>query len=332
MLFHPAIMALLTTDLLSLVLLVPAAAFAVQVLRHWNLASGSVRQIRLERATYLVATIVGFVLAAQLLALLLFVFTADALAVQFVGAMCAVGTLNVNGWGFPALVLKLALFFAAAAWLIVHNIDERARDYPFIRAKYGLLLFILPLALAAALVQFQYFLGLRADVITSCCGSLFSSQAQGVSGDMAALPPLPAQIGFYLVMALTLAAGAWSLLRRGSAWPFALLSSAGFFVAIAAVIAFVSPYIYEHPHHHCPFCLLKREYGYLGYLLYLPLFSAAALGFGMLTSLALAQTAGARSALAGVLPRMTAAAAALWLVFTLLVAWFSATSHLKLLG
>jgi hypothetical protein len=40
----------------------------------------------------------------------------------------------------------------------------------------------------------------------------------------------------------------------------------------------VSLYIYEHPNHHCPFCILKPEYGYQGYLLYLPLFAAAAAG------------------------------------------------------
>ncbi len=46
--------------------------------------------------------------------------------------------------------------------------------------------------------------------------------------------------------------------------------------AIAGIISFVSLYVYEHPHHHCPFCLLKAEYGYQGYWLYIPLFVATA--------------------------------------------------------
>ena len=37
-------------------------------------------------------------------------------------------------------------------------------------------------------------------------------------------------------------------------------------------------YIYEHPNHHCPFCILKPEYGYQGYWLYVPLFGATAAG------------------------------------------------------
>jgi hypothetical protein len=34
------------------------------------------------------------------------------------------------------------------------------------------------------------------------------------------------------------------------------------------------------PTHHCPFCLLQREYGYIGYLLYTALFGSAVSGMG----------------------------------------------------
>ena len=37
---------------------------------------------------------------------------ADRMAALFVGAMCAVGTFGVNGYGFPALYMKIAVFFA----------------------------------------------------------------------------------------------------------------------------------------------------------------------------------------------------------------------------
>jgi hypothetical protein len=47
---------------------------------------------------------------------------------------------------------------------------------------------------------------------------------------------------------------------------------------LAGILSFVSLYIYEHPNHHCPFCILKPEYGYQGYWLYVPLFAATAAG------------------------------------------------------
>jgi hypothetical protein len=38
-------------------------------------------------------------------------------------------------------------------------------------------------------------------------------------------------------------------------------------VGLAAVVSWLSPYVYELPTHHCPFCLLQREYRWVGYLL-----------------------------------------------------------------
>ncbi len=48
-------------------------------------------------------------------------------------------------------------------------------------------------------------------------------------------------------------------------------------LALVAIVSFIALYIYEHPHHHCPFCILKAGHGYVGYLLYLPLFGATAM-------------------------------------------------------
>ena len=91
-----------------------ASGFAWRILRRWDIGSGSELQLRLERQTYLISTLLGFALGAELLSLLLFVHTAESLSGQFVGAMCATGVLNVNAFGFPALLLKIAVFFLAA--------------------------------------------------------------------------------------------------------------------------------------------------------------------------------------------------------------------------
>lgn len=330
MLFHPAVMALLLADAVSLAMLLPAGVFALRLLRHWDLKSGSARQIRLERQTYLIATVLGFVFAVQILSLLLLVFTADRLAVQFVGAMCAVGTFNVNPFGFPALFLKLALFFLAATWLFMNHVDNRAPDYPLTRVKYALLLIVLPVAALAAVVQVRYFLGLRADVITSCCGSLFSG-GKTVTADLAQMAPLPAMFAFYAVSGAVVLAGIHYLWRRRGALVFSGLSVLAFPVAIAAVIAFLSLYVYEHPHHHCPFCLLKAEYNYVGYLIYLPLFTASALGMALGVTLPFARAATLQPVMARVTPRVVATATGLFVLFIALVAGFSWHSNLVLL-
>ena len=282
MIFQPAIIALLLAAGLSLFMLLVASPFAVQVIRHWDIHSGSERQLRLERMTYLFSTLVAFVCIMQILAALLFVFNADKMAVMFVGAMCAVGALNVNEFGFPALYAQLGLFFLAAIWLALNHADSSARDYPLVKLKYALLLAGIPLFALSLGLQLQYFLGLKADVITSCCGSMFSEQAETLASEVTALAPKPALLGFYGTLTVAILLSGWHWLGRGngnlSGYATGLAALAGFVASIAGILAFVSLYIYEHPHHHCPFCILKPEYDYQGYVLYVPLFVGAAAG------------------------------------------------------
>lgn len=281
MLFQPAIIALLLASGLAALMIAASVPFAWRVLRRWNLASGSEDQLRLERRTYLVVTLLKIVMAAEAAALVLFVFNADRMASLFTGAMCAVGTLKVDEWGFPALYLKLAVFFLAGMWLVLDAVDNKGWDYPLIRVKYGALLALAPVLVAATLVQAAYFLGLRADVITSCCSTLFSGG--GVTVTSNSVSALPHGLALSLLagsLAVALAAGVLVLWRPRLGWLLALASAAAFFIGMAAIISTISVYVYELPHHHCPFCILKREYGHVGYALYVPLFTATLCGLG----------------------------------------------------
>ena len=207
----------------------------------------------------------GYACAFEVVSLFLFLHTADDLAALFVGAMCAAGTLFVNPFGYPTLALLSVGAVLSGTWLIVNHADNRGRDYPLIREKHVFLLVITPVVLAGTAAQAAYFGGLKADVITSCCGSLFGSAAPGVQGDLASLPALPMQVAFYAVT------GALAPFRRrfssgGSPWGrLPVLGVLAFFVSAAALISFISPYIYELPTHHCPFCILQKEYRFIGY-------------------------------------------------------------------
>ncbi len=280
MIFQTPIMALLLVAALSAAVALWSSGFAVTVLRSWNLADMSRAQLRRERMTELVSTLFAAVMLAQLAALLLFVYNADRMASLFVGAMCAVGTLNVNGYGFPALYLKIAVFFSAVLWLMLDRADRMASDYPLTRVKYAALIGIAVLVLADGATELAYFLNMHTDVITSCCSKLFTPANEGISDEMAAVDP---------ALALWLLGGAGAgvalsgglALRTGRFHALYALASAVFFaVALMAIVAVISAYIYEHPNHHCPFCILKPEYGYYGYLLYIPLFLATAFGLG----------------------------------------------------
>lgn len=331
MILQPAIMALLLASAVTTVMVVAAAGFGLQVLRHWDLSSCSQRQLILERRTYLISTLLGFAFAIGLASLLLFVFNADRMATQFVGAMCAVGTLNANDYGFPAIQLKLVNFLLAGVWLVMNHADSLGWDYPLIRAKYRLLLVIAPAMMAETVVQALYFLGLDADVITSCCGSIFSAYARSVAAEMAALPPLPSMIGFYAVMAATMAVGLRFVYRQRGGILFAGMSAVAFAAAIMSMISFISIYIYEHPHHHCPFDVIQSGYGHIGYALYLPLFAATVLGLGVGATTPFATVPSLAGILPGVRRTQAGLAVALLALFVAVTTGAIATSNLVLL-
>jgi len=331
MLFQPAIMALLLASAANVVVLLAVAPFAIEVIRHWKITSGSERQLMLERRTYLISALLVLVMGTQLLALLLFVFNADKMSAMFVGAMCAVGALNADAYGFPALLAEMAVFFLGAMWLAINHVDTRAPDYPLVRTKYALLLGFVPVLVLAFALQLQYFLGLKADVLTSCCSRVFTSEVPGLSGDLAALPPRPAMIAFFGTLLAAIGSAGFMGLRKRGGYLVALTSLAAFIAAIAGILSFLSLYIYEHPHHHCPFCILKPEYRYQGYLLYVPLFLATAAGLGSGAVQPFGRVASLKAIVPATAGRLAAIAATGFTFFGAAAAVMILKSNLKLL-
>jgi hypothetical protein len=330
--FHPPVLALVLASLLSAAAAVWAGVFAIRLLRQWDLSSGAETQVRLERQTYLISTVMALVMAVELASLVLFAFNADRMSVMFVGAMCAVGTLNASVYGFPALLAKLAVFFAAGLWLAVNHADGQGRDYPLTKVKYSLLLAVAPLVLLAAGLQLAYFLDLKADTIASCCGKLFAPEKQGLGAELAGLGERAALILLYGGFAAVMAAGVASIRWRRATAVYGAVSGAFFVIAIAAIVSVISLYIYEHPHHHCPFCLLKREYGYFGFALYGPLFAGTALALSAGLLGLMRRTASLDAILPALLRRFVLVSMGCYVVFVILVTWAVAASKLILFG
>lgn len=280
MIVSPGILALILSSLLASLMVTAAAGYGLQIIRRWDVTSGSELQLNLERKTYLISCMVGTVLAAHLLTLFLFISTADAISPLLVGAMCAAGSLKANSFGYPALYAKITVFVLGALWLILNHADNLGYDYPLVKPKYALLLIIAPVSILESALQILYFSGLKPDIITSCCGSQFSSSVQSGLSDVASLPAQPLLITFFTGGMLALASGLIFLRSgRGSA-VFSGISLINFPLTILTLISALSPYIYELPTHHCPFCILQPDYHAIGYLLYVLILVAAVSGIG----------------------------------------------------
>lgn len=280
MILHPGVLALLVSSLLIALMTLYAAAWGGVILLRWDIESGSELQVTLERRTYLVSTIVAYFLGFQLVSLFLFIQTADSICHLFVGAMCAVGTLTANPYGYPTLTLKIATSLMAGPWLILNRADNMGYDYPMIRQKYLLLLAAAPLVLVETVLQWTFFLRLEPDIITSCCGALFSQKSRGIASEIASLPARGTMIAFYGLCAAVLMTGLWYLCRGRGMAAFAFLSAATLPASLVAMVSFVSLYFYEMPSHHCPFCILQQEYHHAGYPLYILLLASVITGTG----------------------------------------------------
>jgi hypothetical protein len=330
MILHPAIIALLTASTLTGLMVVYAAYQGFLIIRHWDPASGSELQIGLERRTYLISTILSYALVFQLASLFLFIFTVDSLCTLFTGAMCAVGTLNVNAYGYPTLVLKIVNFLLAGVWLIVNYADNQAYDYPLIRPKYWLLLAIAPLIVAEAALLYAYFLGLKADIITSCCGSLFSQSSANIAADIAALPPLPVMVAFYTATALVFLSGFYFYVTGKAGYLFSVSSGLLALIAVSSILSFLSIYIYELPTHHCPFCILQKEYGYIGYPLYAALLGGAVSGTGVGALMPFRKVESLKQVIPALQKRLSAAALLCYALLAALATYKVLTSNLVL--
>ncbi len=271
MILHPGVLALLASSLATLFFLAVACGVGWQVLRRWDYRSSSPGQLALERRTYLVSAVMNYALGLGVLSGFLFLHTADDLHRLLVGAMCATGSLNANPVGWWALASKASLLFAAGLWICLNRLDQQAENAPLTRLKYALLLPLAPLVLLDAGLLIVYFLGIHPDVITSCCGSLFSAgSGSGLASTLAAFPAVPSLWLFYGGCGLYAGAGAACLRWPAGRWRalLGMLAVVMLGVSLTALVSVFSMYFYELPTHHCPFDILQAGYGYIGYPVY----------------------------------------------------------------
>jgi hypothetical protein len=280
MILDAGVIALLCGSLLVTIMILASSWTGREILRSWDIHSGSSRQLLLERKTYLVAVLIANALLFELVSLFLFTSVVDGMAPSLVGAMCAVGVLKASPFGVPTLILKLLNFLLAGVWLIINHTDNLGRDYPLIKQKYRYLLFLAPLVVSETVVQFLYFRQLKPDVITSCCGSLFNTAGKSDLFDLIVVrvqPSLYLLCGFTLLLLLN---GFYLQRYRWCGLSLSLLSLLLFITGLIVLIGAVSPYIYELPTHHCPFCFLHRDYNFIGYPLYGLLLTGTICGLG----------------------------------------------------
>ncbi|MDF1615538.1 hypothetical protein [Desulfurivibrio dismutans] len=362
MLLNTWSLALSLGSLLVVFLLTVAAISAVRVLRHWNPASDDERQISLESEIWLSSTLVAYALIIQIISLVLLALAADEFAGVITGAMCATGTLQVNEFGLPSLLVKLAGVFFYGFWLVLHRLDVSSEHYPLVKVKCWYLLALLPLVAVDITLQSMYLLHIHPDVIVSCCAVVFSAGAGDgqffveLAGDRL----VPWFYGALVVLVLLGGVLAWRLRPPVDHWqgaatipppaPFpgfrsfsllAALYGLAWLIflplALLTITTVISSYIYAMPFHNCPFCILKQEYAYIGFAIYGTLLAAAFFALSApLAGLLIGRFSGsgtsAREDREGLIVPRYQSLAVRWSLFLLLLfAFFSSFHYLRYL-
>ncbi len=283
MLADPWAIALLVSAGLTIFLLAGASRTAFRVLRRWAPEEDSSHQIALENETWLAALLVRYGLLLQIFSLVLLLAAATSFAKVLAGAMCAAGAFAANPFGLPALSVKIVAVFLYGFWLVLHGLDLCSELSPLVRIKFAFLLVLGPLVLLDTGLVALYLVNLEPDIVTSCCGVLFSPRALGglaLLGPLSDISFLPPFVG---LATLLLLAARTRQRRPQRSFTFAdgllALGSPLFLaLALAVVTIDISPYIYALPSHRCPFDLFDVATQYIGFPLYFCLFVAVFAG------------------------------------------------------
>ena len=246
----------------------------ITILRFWDFSSFSTKQLKLEKSSYLLSTIATFIFTLKLTLLIYFVYMIDSLSIIIPGAMCGAGVISANKYGMSLLFVKLTDIFIFLLFLTLNNLDLKAKNYPLLKFKNWVLLVGILLIFLETFLDLSYLFNIELSVPVSCCSALF--------GNLEGANPLPfgLDISMLLILFYTLFVSAvLSLLLDNRLLSTVTLLLFGV-IAYYAVVYFFGTYIYELPTHKCPFCMMQKEYYYVGYFVWGTLF--AALFFGLI--------------------------------------------------
>ena len=252
---------LLSETILYFLLFVAFLA-TLNLLKKWNFESFTQEQFSLENRSYLVMSIIFFVILLKVILLPYFVYTIDELSNLIPGAMCAAGVIEANSYGNVLLGIKIVVLFLSGLWLTLNSLDLEAKDYPYLKVKSWFFLLIFTLLSIEFALDILYFTNISTNNPVSCCSAIFG-QNGGANGLPFGLDTTKLLLLFYLLFALVIIATIYemTLANITASLLFAIVS-------YYSIVYFFGTYIYELPTHKCPFCMLQDHYYFVGYLVW----------------------------------------------------------------
>ena len=267
MILTPEVLAIFILNTIFGFFAVIAFVLSVKIYLNWNLDSTSNAQYRLEKQSFLTATIIKYIFVIKVPLFLFFIFTLDKISNVLVGAMCGAGVVDATEYGTYLFILKVINLYIFAYWIVLHNEDIKHENQPYTKLKFGVFILAFFLFITELILEGVMFSSIEIDKMVSCCGTLYSNSSTSYISDIFAIETpvlLTLFYGNFLLIVL------FYFLKQK--YLFAISNITFIIISIISLIVFFGTYIYELPSHHCPFCLLQSDYHYVGYLIYTFLF------------------------------------------------------------
>lgn len=267
MLLSPEIITILVLDFIFLFFGTIAFVISIRIVRYWDMNSTKPIQYKLEKQSFLVSTIIKYIFIVKLPLFLFFIYTADKLSDIIIGAMCAAGVVSSVPFSEAMFFFKILNLYIFGFWLVLNRFDLKKENQPYTKLKFWLYIVGYILLLVEIYYEIDFFLSLDVGKLVSCCSTIFSAATKSSFSFIYSINKLYLVYAFYGVFLFSILA---YILKNSIA---ILLCNVSFiFIAIVSLIMFFGTYIYQLPHHHCPFCVLKKDYYYIGYVLYVTLY------------------------------------------------------------
>ena len=267
MLLTPEIVTISILNILFVIFASIAFYFSLKIVLKYDYNATTTLQYSLEKQGYLVATIIKFIFFIKVVLFIFFVFTLDNISTILPGAMCGAGVVNATPYGTYLLILKILNLYLFAYWLVLHNEDMHSENQKYFKLKFQIFLVAYILLLIEISLESIMFFSIDTKSVVDCCGAIFSTTDGTYMSTLLNIKHSILLSLFYGVFFLMFLA--YMLKNR---YIYALLNVVFVIISLLSLIAYFGTYIYELPTHHCPFCLLQKDYDYIGYFLYIFLF------------------------------------------------------------
>ncbi len=275
MIFTPEILTIYLLDILFLGFASIAFYFSMKIALNYDRNQNTTLQYDLEKKSYLASTIIKFILLIKIPMFVFFVFTLDKLSNILVGAMCAAGVVNATEYGVPLLILKMLNLYLFAFWITLNSEDMKTEEQRYFKVKFILFFVAFVFLVTEIIAEIMMFSNIDINSVVDCCGTIFSVTDTTYISEILAKEKFLTVIFYANFAALSVAYFMKNRIIYG------VLSLSFLIIALLSLISFFGTYIYELPTHHCPFCMLQKDYMYIGYLLYIFLFYGTFYGISL---------------------------------------------------